>query len=913
MNPSTWLENAGAAGMVLALGTTVMVLGAEWVSRRVPSAFGQRSLWRMMTVATLGLVLCEVTGLAPGLVQWIHPSSRETSQAIAPGTSLIAPSEKQDAGLPSGVHAVTMELPPTYDSLPSNFPGISLQASDDTREPAHAWREILELQLESPRFLEQVESLAGAPAQPVREWNGLDGENYLFVDIVELPDADSEPMVGKNFSSAQDSSPHHSGWPWARPLRWFVAAWGLGTLACLGYFAFCRFGLARAVWKRMSTCDDSELCGRVARLAHQMGLPEPPRVLVATWLESPVAFHLRRPTIGLPCGFRDEYSPQQQDAILTHELAHLASCDMRWHSLSNWVCAALWWQPLVWLARARLAQATELSADEACRFVPDGPAHLAECLVKLGRKLAAPPVWATARATGPGPRSQLASRVRRLLAMEQQNTPSPRGFSMISLRGIVPCILVFSVILGTAWARPPATLLEGGPMMSNWQTMWRRSLLGAAIVGSLGPMWNPAPAAEELEVVLEVANEEESEDSFAEEEEESSEPEIGLLARVVALLSDDEEEIDLDVSDSIDIELVEEKIKERLGDLIVDVDAEVELVDVLKLAKPKDLQLDLVLETALLQREESAERHHASKAKLEAQRLALEAKARQIEKQIHSLEREFQQARQAVERKMHELEDKRHQFEEELDRKREHEGENLERHFKQAAEKFEQAAHKIHSEAEKLEHRAHEKMEKYHDALHKVHERMQHLHELHEHAHDDHGEEHEELEHHRDVMEKLKRELDEAREHGKHEQAEQIEMKIRDIAAELRNRGEGRRVRASRRRGGEGDASSRDAHVERAIDSLRAAGLNEEAEQLMRHLGRQEAHRRTAVRTRAVQRSQQPSQVQVRQRRPQPRQERRPEEVRQLRNELEEVRSEMREMRGLLQRLLENREAEPSN
>ncbi len=152
----------------------------------------------------------------------------------------------------------------------------------------------------------------------------------------------------------------------------------------------------------------------VARLRRPLGLRRV-RLLVWPRLRGPVAFGVLRPTVALPEDFRTRFSPAQCEAMLAHELAHLAARDPLWLTLADLVCALAWWHPAVWWARRQLRSACESAADEAAALVPDGRAALAESLVTFGRELASPR-WARGiGVAGDGLKSQLARRVKVLL------------------------------------------------------------------------------------------------------------------------------------------------------------------------------------------------------------------------------------------------------------------------------------------------------------------------------------------------------------------------------------------------------------------------------------------------------------------------------------------------------------------
>ena len=157
----------------------------------------------------------------------------------------------------------------------------------------------------------------------------------------------------------------------------------------------------------------------VDRLRTQMGL-RPIRVAVLPMNSGPMAFGVLRPTVAIPADFERRFSPAQQQAILAHELGHLATRDPMWLLIADAVCAMAWWHPGVWWARQQFVSAAELCADEAARLVPDGPVALAEALVAFGRELATAD---GAGAGGNGSPSALSQRVLRLLNDQPHRAP----------------------------------------------------------------------------------------------------------------------------------------------------------------------------------------------------------------------------------------------------------------------------------------------------------------------------------------------------------------------------------------------------------------------------------------------------------------------------------------------------------
>ncbi|MDB6021046.1 MAG: Regulatory sensor-transducer, BlaR1/MecR1 family, partial [Pedosphaera sp.] len=256
------------------------------------------------------------------------------------------------------------------------------------------------------------------PSFPMRdrEKNGLPGIKYRSA---------STPAV--KVEHGRTDAAHFSGN--SAPL-WAMlpgAIWMLGIAVVLGRVLFARVAFEIFRWRRREV-DDVELRKTVRELALQLGIRRRVRLLESERICGPVAFGLLRPTIGLPVGFGKKFAAAQQEAMLAHELAHLAGNDAGWYLLADLVTAALWWHPLVWRARQQLQAASELAADEASLLVADGPSVLAECLVEIGTRLTQRRAFRQMGVEGNGFRSGLGRRVERLVNLEGNKWCPPNQF-----------------------------------------------------------------------------------------------------------------------------------------------------------------------------------------------------------------------------------------------------------------------------------------------------------------------------------------------------------------------------------------------------------------------------------------------------------------------------------------------------
>ncbi len=115
---------------------------------------------------------------------------------------------------------------------------------------------------------------------------------------------------------------------------WLCVVWAVGAAlaggrACLAQCLFMIFQLRRR------PVAERALVERVQTLAQALGIRRRVRVIESARLTSPIAFGLIRPTVGLPPGFAAQFDAVKQDAMLAHELAHLAAHDPFWCLLAD--------------------------------------------------------------------------------------------------------------------------------------------------------------------------------------------------------------------------------------------------------------------------------------------------------------------------------------------------------------------------------------------------------------------------------------------------------------------------------------------------------------------------------------------------------------------------------------------------
>ena len=476
--------------LVLGLASAAIIGLTAFAGRLLRSALWQRTLWQAATLGLLVLVLLEATGVAPALVQVCRRAvSREVCKlATPPGATDPSPLGERGKR-PAAPFAVETSIQSNvFDREPPDEPAVSRER---VFSPGEARGVPARTTITLPGLTAVEETIQGLTPPALNCRRSAAGP----LPFATLGSVDSHPAPGPDLPAAPG---------------WLEALWLIGVLVLAGRAAWARLLLARFRRRCRPVCDAAVL-GCVERLAGRLGVRQPIRVLAAEGLVAPVVFGSFRPAIVVPARFHRDFDPGQREAVLAHEVAHLAARDPAWQCVAGLVCALLWWQPLAWWSRRRLRAAREAVADEASLLLPDGPGLLAASLVAVGRRLLrsneekgdsphlceAP--FGPFRQMGTVPffregdgfRSGLGRRVERLMKLRSPGHGPGRehgracGACGKALLTLAAALVAISC---TAWAQPQAPSLdEGGTTMSVLRTSWRCSLAATALWALAAP------------------------------------------------------------------------------------------------------------------------------------------------------------------------------------------------------------------------------------------------------------------------------------------------------------------------------------------------------------------------------------------------------------------------------------------
>jgi beta-lactamase regulating signal transducer with metallopeptidase domain len=166
------------------------------------------------------------------------------------------------------------------------------------------------------------------------------------------------------------------------PVDW--SFWGYAVpatvLVLLTLIALIRLFVLKA---RASVLVDAPWLTALARAQKRMGFKHGTALLTSNELPSPISWGVVRPIILLNAEAAESHD--EAEAIITHELAHVARLDWAKLLLARVTVALLWFNPLVWLLSREAHQLREEAADDAVLATDIDGTEYASLLVGVAR------------------------------------------------------------------------------------------------------------------------------------------------------------------------------------------------------------------------------------------------------------------------------------------------------------------------------------------------------------------------------------------------------------------------------------------------------------------------------------------------------------------------------------------------
>jgi len=168
---------------------------------------------------------------------------------------------------------------------------------------------------------------------------------------------------------------------WAQTLSWLLLAYAVVALFIIARTLLALLRLVLLTNRARAVTDDYWL-EALARGRQRTGFTKSTALLVSREITSPVSWGVLRPKILLNT---DAIARADADAIVAHELAHLARADWAKLVLARAAVALFWFNPLAWLLAREAHQLREEAADDAVLTADVEDTAYASLLVSAAR------------------------------------------------------------------------------------------------------------------------------------------------------------------------------------------------------------------------------------------------------------------------------------------------------------------------------------------------------------------------------------------------------------------------------------------------------------------------------------------------------------------------------------------------
>lgn len=218
-----------------------------------------------------------------------------------------------------------------------------------------------------------------------------------------------------------------------------------------------------ALQARAEVLVDSHWLTALARAQRRMGFKHGTALLTSNALASPISWGLMRPVILL--NSRAVEASDEAEAIIAHELAHVARMDWVKLLLARVATALFWFNPFVWMLAREAHQLREEAADDAVLGANIPDTDYAELLVGVARH-ECPGLLLGAHGVAPS-RSSLARRVARVLDGKSVRGPVARSFAVGVFVGAVMVAAPLAALTLTPAATPKIGKVANGTVAAS--------------------------------------------------------------------------------------------------------------------------------------------------------------------------------------------------------------------------------------------------------------------------------------------------------------------------------------------------------------------------------------------------------------------------------------------------------------
>ena len=218
---------------------------------------------------------------------------------------------------------------------------------------------------------------------------------------------------------------------------WVLRIWMLGVVFLSLRLAW--LGTRVSSLRRSGGPAGNLVLALAAALSRRMGMRRAVRVLVSAIPDGPSVVGWFRPVILLPAATILNLTPDQLEAILAHEIAHLRRYDDVVNIAQSMIETLLFYHPAVWWISHRIRHERELCCDDLAVRASGNALCYARALTALEKLRIEPPALALGAASSP-----LEYRIRRIVGAQAQESPPSSASGMLALGLTLVCVAIYS-------------------------------------------------------------------------------------------------------------------------------------------------------------------------------------------------------------------------------------------------------------------------------------------------------------------------------------------------------------------------------------------------------------------------------------------------------------------------------------
>ncbi len=230
------------------------------------------------------------------------------------------------------------------------------------------------------------------------------------------------------------------------PWSWLALVWASGSLVVLLQLVRGQLAARRIARASEPAHAESWLLAR-REAATALGITAEVGLRRSAKIGSPMTIGVLRPWVLLPAA-ADSWPAERLQTVLVHELGHVQRHDLLLQLGAQIACALYWWNPLTWLAAARLRSEREHACDDLVLGAGVRPSSYAADLLEVSRSISRDTVPHACACIADASRMEV--RLRRILDVAAPRAPLGVGFRFAARGATLACVAMIACTSASA-------------------------------------------------------------------------------------------------------------------------------------------------------------------------------------------------------------------------------------------------------------------------------------------------------------------------------------------------------------------------------------------------------------------------------------------------------------------------------